>query len=526
MLSPQSRTYVTATTNRWATALLSDIAVTYRDAKITCLKLELAGEVKKAQINAELQRFYGINKRQANSIITYVEGAVKSARECRSNHLELLQGKLKEVTEVIENLEKKIAAHRKYLNVFEQVNRGKKKKMTKSLKPRYPDACPIHCGHHQTLYQFAQFKLHNKKRYAHKLKQQIEQIKRTSLHVTLGNQYAVEMVGSKDESYGNQICQLDLLKKELHIRVPYYLEARYGKYITLPIQLPRHGQDNLATAWFNKQAITYRFIQKSLREWEIHITFDVIPAPIQSLDIQWGGLGVDLNPGSIGWARADGDGNLEASGQIKVNIQSQPKGRTQAILADAVTQLTQLALKYRCPIVVEKLDFSDKKKRMRELPARHNRMLSNFAYTKFLQLLKGRCFKLGIRVIEVNPAYSSIIGLVKFMSMYGMNSATAAALVLARRAMRLSERLPANTAYQGTEPRKHCWSHWRLVAKRVKGSARHSFYQPRLTVSSRLRPVRRSLQSSEPTVVAIQDLGVVGENPTGSRRTARRRVQI
>lgn len=115
---------------------------------------------------------------------------------------------------------------------------------------------------------------------------QIEQIKKSPVHVTLGNQYTVEMVGSKDEFFGNQICQLDLFKKQLHIRVPYFLEQRDGKYLTFPIGLPKHGQDNLATAWFNKQAITYRFIQKSLYEWEIHITVEVQPAPIQSLPIQ------------------------------------------------------------------------------------------------------------------------------------------------------------------------------------------------------------------------------------------------
>ena len=526
MFPPESRTYVTTTTNRWVVAFLSDMAVTNRDAKLTCLKLVLKGELSKSQINTSLQQEYRINKRQANSIIAYVEGAVKSAKECRSNHLELLQGKLKHVTDVIKHLEKKIAAHRKYLQTVEQVNRAEKKRVPKSIKPHYPDACPIRCAHHLTHYEFAQFKLHQKKRYAHKLRSQIEQIKKSNLHVTLGNQYTVEMVGSKDESYGNQICQLDLLGKELHIRTPYCLEQCYGKYVTFPIRLPRYGQDQLATAWFNQCAITYRFIQKSLWEWEIHITVDVLPAPIQSAPAPWGTLGVDLNPGQIGWAKIDKDGNLEAQGLIRTNIQSQPKGRTEAILVDAVTDLTQLALKHKCPIVVEKLNFSDKKKRLRELPARHNRMLSNFAYSKFLQLLKARCFKLGIQVIEINPAYSSLIGLVKFMSMYGMNSATAAALVLARRAMWLSERPPARTAYQGKEPRKHVWSDWRLTAKRVKGSARHSFYQPKLTVSSRLRPVRNSLPSSGSSAVAIQlslELGVVSENLTGSRRTARRR---
>ncbi len=37
-------------------------------------------------------------------------------------------------------------------------------------------------------------------------------------------------------------------------------------------------------------------------------------------------------------------------------------------------------------------------------------MLSGFAYNKFYQLLSSRCFKLGIKLISVNPAFSSLIG--------------------------------------------------------------------------------------------------------------------
>jgi IS605 OrfB family transposase len=525
MPSPESRTYVTTTTNRWAVALWSDMAATGREAKIHTLKLLLQSSLTKSQINTELQQQFKINKRQANSIIAYVEGQVRSARECRNNHLKQLQAASKHVTEVITKLEKKILAHRKYLRTVEQVNRGHKQKLPKSLEPKYPDACPMRCAHHLTRYQLAQVKLHNLRRYAHKLKQQIEQIKASQLHVNLGNQYTVEMVGSKDESYGNQICQLDLIGKELHIRVPYFLESRYGKYIQFPIRLPNHGQDNLATAWYNKQALTYRFIQKSLTEWEIHITCDVEPASRVTAPVCWGAIGVDLNPNCIGWAIADKDGNLSDVGLLKLNIQSQPKGRTEAILVDAVSVITNLAVEHKRPIVVEKLDFSDQKKRWREMSSRHNRMLSNFAYSKFVQLLRARCFKLGIQVMEVNPAYSSWIGLVKFMSIYGLNSATAAALVLARRGMHLSERLPAKSAYQGTEPRKHVWSDWRLVARLAKGSSRHSFYQPRPTVYSRSRSVRDGKPLGEPISAAgnlFEELGEVGENPTGSRHTAGR----
>lgn len=339
------------------------------------------------------------------------------------------------------------------------------------------------------------------------------------MHVNLGDLGTVEMVGSSDESYGNQICQLDFLGKELHVRVPYCLEFLYGQHVVIPIDLPKHGRDELASAWFNKQAITYRFIYNKKFIWEIHITVEVQPQHEHTQDVCWGAIGVDLNPGSIGYARVDKDGNLAASGNIGINIQSQPQGRTEAVLADAVTQLTTLAIKYQCPIVVEKLDFSDKKKRLREMSSRHNRMLSGFAYSRFLQLLKARCFKLGIQLIEVNPAYSSLIGLIKFMSLYGMNSATAAALVVARRAMRLSERPPPRTAYQGTEPRKHVWCDWRIIALRVKGASRHSFYQPRLTAYPRLRTTREIS-----TVATSNGLGEVGENSTGSRHTAGRRV--
>ncbi|MFB2975835.1 hypothetical protein [Microseira sp. BLCC-F43] len=164
MRSAESRTYVTTTTNRWAVTFLSDMAATLRDAKIHCLKLLLQRQLSQSQINTELQQQFKINKRQANSIIAYIEGHLKSARSCRDNHLEQLQGKLKHATLVVIKLEKKIKAHRKYLQAVEQVNRGQKKKIPKYLKPQYQDACPIRCYHHLTRYRQAQVKLHHKKR--------------------------------------------------------------------------------------------------------------------------------------------------------------------------------------------------------------------------------------------------------------------------------------------------------------------------------------------------------------------------
>ena len=53
------------------------------------------------------------------------------------------------------------------------------------------------------------------------------------------------------------------------------------------------------------------------------------------------------------------------------------------------------------------------------------------------------------------------------MARYGLNSGTAAALVIARRAMRLSERLPQRLAAPEDEAR-HNWSAWNRVARYIK----------------------------------------------------------
>jgi hypothetical protein len=75
-------------------------------------------------------------------------------------------------------------------------------------------------------------------------------------------------------------------------------------------------------------------------------------------------------------------------------------------------------------------------------------MLSSWAYSRFYELLSSICGNRGIELISINPAYTSVIGLVKFARMYGLASDEAAALAVARRGMQLTERLPsAITAY-------------------------------------------------------------------------------
>ena len=69
-------------------------------------------------------------------------------------------------------------------------------------------------------------------------------------------------------------------------------------------------------------------------------------------------------------------------------------------------------------------------------------MLSSFSYNQTINAIESKAFKEAIEVNKINPAYTSIIGRVKFMVRYGLSVHLSAAYVIARRLHYYSERFP------------------------------------------------------------------------------------
>jgi IS605 OrfB family transposase len=133
-------------------------------------------------------------------------------------------------------------------------------------------------------------------------------------------------------------------------------------------------------------------------------------------------------------------------------------------MRDIVAEVVLLAESLGCAIAIESLDFSKKKASMGEESRLYNEMLSNLSTSLFSTSLESRCRRYGVELIKVNPAFTSVIGMIKFMSRYGLNSGTSAAMAIARRAMNLREKLPQCLATPEDEAR-HIWSAWNRVAK-------------------------------------------------------------
>ena len=177
-----------------------------------------------------------------------------------------------------------------------------------------------------------------------------------------------------------------------------------------------------------------------------------------------------------------------------------------ALIGDAVASVVQYAKEAGKPIVIERLDFRQKKAALEGESRRYSRMLSSFSYGKVKACFLSRGWREGVEICQVNPAFSSVIGRVKFMERYGLSVHQAAALVLARRLLGCSERIPRRRVFPAgngvqvvfTVPArkrvKHVWTYWGAVWGQLRPALAA---QHRLGKRRRLPNPARALRRAE-----------------------------
>jgi IS605 OrfB family transposase len=290
-------------------------------------------------------------------------------------------------------------------------------------------------------------------------------------------------LGSKDETGGNQSCTATLQPDQtlqLRIRLPDALNQ--GKYLVIPNVNFHYGKEEIHALLKNpeNQAITWRLMHDK-KGWRVFATCDIKPPPCTSKS-NLGVIGLDINADHLALVETDRQGNPICKKTIPVNLYGKNTHQAQAIIGDASALCIAYAEQTHKPLIIEDLDFQKKKQNLREQSrASHARMLSSFAYNSVITHLKSRASKKGVLVEQVNPAYTSIIGRIKFAARYGLSIHHAAALTIGRRYLRFSER-PASSLSKIpdgknghvtlSEPvrnrHKHVWTFWKQLSKKLK----------------------------------------------------------
>lgn len=407
--------------------------------------------ISETEIEKSFQKKYNIQWAWADSLATNASSVFDQLTTAKQNQIELIETDLKagfakaaENLETLENGYKNPSQltlrnfNKKLLGVKSKLERlVRKKRQLLELKKTKK----LHiCWGSKKLFK-AQYNLEENGYASHEEWLKDWRMKRG------GNFYSV---GKGSVNGNNPVTKIHHKQDDIFtvtITVPRCYQEIYGNKVTLDFEITKQRKHDLLYALESNKPVTVQVFRREYKDnqWYIHLSTYVQAIPYISYKKN-GCLGIDLNAESIDLVYVKRDGNLHRTDDKKTlfswEIPTGTTGQVEAKLRDIVAEIVRIGESYECPIACEDLDFSKKKASLRHSPKKYNRLLSGFIYDKFRAFLVARAEKYGIEVIFKNPFATSVIGMVKYMAKYGLNSAYAAAMVIARRALGFSERIP------------------------------------------------------------------------------------
>ena len=402
---------------------------------------------------------HSITARQFNAIARNLEGKIASIRELLPLQKDEAESRIARAKKVIAKIKSSFVIHQKKrrLHILET--------RLSRIEQQIESGNPSICFGSRRLFR-AQFELKKNGYASHDdWKQDWEQKRSSQFYV----------LGSKDEASGCQGCTISAnLDGSFNLRLrSLSKEAQYTELRN--IRIP-YGQDVIRQAMRNPQAISYRFLRDD-KGWRVFITTSMPEITTKSIRSA-GAIGVDINADCLVVSETDRYGNLIGTEVIRLVTYGKNSDQAKALIGDAVKRIIEKASVVSKPVVIEKLDFSKKKAALEKEYPKHARMISSLSYSAIIEGINSRACRYGIEIIEVNPAYSSIIGLVTYAQKKGISVHQAASLVIARRGCGLRERSIQGVAIVPTpkgdhvtfalparNASKHVWSFWSDVKK-------------------------------------------------------------
>jgi IS605 OrfB family transposase len=180
-----------------------------------------------------------------------------------------------------------------------------------------------------------------------------------------------------------------------------------------------------------------KLIKGELRYYA-HISYDP-PRPPARFGFQDGAIGLDFNYNFISLVNIDREGKFLSYHQIPFqNLHSYRKGRRDDYTSFKLDKVINYCVNKGKGLVIEDLTFEPSF----SYNKRRNRKLTQFK-TSMLPLLERKCARHGITVRKVDPAYTTIIGVLKYSWSFNCSDHVLASYVIARKGVGFTEALPA-----------------------------------------------------------------------------------
>lgn len=386
----------------------------------------------KSNYNSYLQQKYDITKRTANSIISDAQGRLNALIELK--RYEQKQLKLK-----ISNLEKNI--------------------IPKLVQKRDNNSNLLNCGENVSLIKQRNLRLKivSKKNKLNCLKQKLSnityQVENRKLKLCFGTKDLLKrnyqkfkekrdsqlsFVGCKSEPGCNQQLQLIFHPKnnqfKIKLRKDFGFKKSNGKDKIIEGQVYfRNHKNKIVSILKNKNSpLTYKII-KNKNRFYLYCTFEIQFEEEDYLTrSSYGTIGLDFNKGFVTLSETNNYGDLIDVDVFRYRFRSGKKTKTD--LQKIANEVIQLSREKGKDLCIENLNFTKTKSQIdSKIGRQYNQMIHSLAYNQFINFIENSAFKNSIRIIKVNPAWTSWLAKKLYCPTMKLNIHIGAAYVIARR---------------------------------------------------------------------------------------------
>ncbi len=432
-------------------------------------------ELKKPGFMAQV----GLSSRQFNAVLSETEAKIAAVKASRDNQIDTLKATIAKIKKTIKA---KKTESKAYLYQLKNKLKDKEARLVGFMADKEAGRAPI-CFGKKSFFR-KQFNLADNGYNNH-----AEWL--ADWRARRNNQFFV--LGSHDETDGCSGCTVTVLADSslvLRIRAPnMYAEIKDApfpsdtfKYIVVRDVWFAHGHELILTALHKKQAISWRFLNDGIG-WRVFAMTDSID--IAPYEPKPGMIGYDVNDGFLAVYEVDQHGNPLEGWRIPCNTYGKSKNQAKTVVGEAVKELCRIATEKQKPLAGELLDFAKKKAELEGSSAKRCRQLSSFKYSAINGMLDRTAYRNGVAIGRDNPAFTSTIGAINYARRYGLSTHMGAAIAIARRVLRLSERplsekrklsflyrdgAPGSFREPARIRGKHSWSQWRVISRKLKAA--------------------------------------------------------
>jgi hypothetical protein len=273
-------------------------------------------------------------------------------------------------------------------------------------------------------------------------------------------------LGSKDEHCGNQMFQLEYDEREDMFKATVRTNNDGKKYIDGYVDI-KYQRDQLIDQLAKNAAgavtvkevladgkvkhktvyngdetpVSCRAVKRG-NKWYLQVILTLIRnEQSPAAEMGSGVIGLDYNDGLIVAAETDAYGKLVGMREYRLVFHGSG-GKAETEIRETVAGIVGMAKHAGKYLIVEDLDFKDKKSRQQKGGnASYNRMLHLFDYSRYRDTLNNSCFRNNVGLVKVNPRDTTKIGKQKYSNSMKLSAHQAAAYVIARRGLGFEDKL-------------------------------------------------------------------------------------